>query len=532
MTTEATPPAGGVASRFVVHRRGGPGTVSPVLCAPGCVLLLDAVRHCAFVVDPCQEHRCLGDTSPYLRDGAPALWQPVTMWRPGTYQRRASWPVGLAILLVASLGVPASATTHRPDSVRLVPAPGTTFEIGGRVYGSTLDITAHEDGLALVEELTLDQYLLGIREVPFSWPEDALAAQAVAARTYLAWTLHRGRTSSGRTYDYDICASQACQVYAGLGAVNGPDGDRWLEAVEATAAEILVYEEAPAQALYSASAGSRTRANQDIWGGGPVPYLQPVDSPEIGVTPYERWVVPMSVEVFIRVFGAGGFAVGGQIRSVVVAGPPEGEGPRWLEVGTEAGITRIPVSTVRAVFNRHGPRLYPGIFPARRSESRRWHQAIMSYSFEVEFDAGEPLVFAAGVRAMLPAADLPHPGSIEIVGEGWGHAIGMSQWGAKAMADQGAGYREILGLYYGGLQPADGTGLIPEKVRVGLAWSRAEFTVTATGLFEVRLDDGSSTLAEPGKWRFTSTAGGVGMPAALGGSSSEPAVRFGRPRPR
>ena len=107
----------------------------------------------------------------------------------------------------------------------LVGDEGTEFTFEGRRYRGPIDLTAHADGIAVVETVQLDDYLAGIREVPFSWHEEALAAQAIAARTYLAWTLVRGRTRSGITYDYDICATTTCQVYAGAGVVDREDGD-------------------------------------------------------------------------------------------------------------------------------------------------------------------------------------------------------------------------------------------------------------------------------------------------------------------
>ena len=131
----------------------------------------------------------------------------------------------------------------------------------------------------MTETLSPESYLLGIREVPSSWPEEALKTQAVAARTYLAFTLSAGRTSSGERFSYDICATTACQVYRGHAELGTEGGLRWSEAVTATAGEILLYNGRPAQALYSSTAGPRTRESEDIFPGLDVPYLGAVDSP-------------------------------------------------------------------------------------------------------------------------------------------------------------------------------------------------------------------------------------------------------------
>ena len=154
-------------------------------------------------------------------------------------------------------------------------------------------VVASASGLALTETTSVDNYLAGIKEVPFGWPREALAAQVVAARTYLANTLRNGRSERGRRYGYDICASSACQVYVGTGHLGDEAGDRWVEAVTRTAREIITLDGAPILAVYSSSAGSRTMAVQDVWGGAALPYLQPVDSPEEGVSPYASWHVEL-----------------------------------------------------------------------------------------------------------------------------------------------------------------------------------------------------------------------------------------------
>ena len=86
------------------------------------------------------------------------------------------------------------------SSIEFVPGPGVVVEVDGRIYEGTLRVAIHDNGIAVTEKTSVDRYLLGIREVPFSWEAAALEAQVVAARTYLAWTLERRRSSKGRRY--------------------------------------------------------------------------------------------------------------------------------------------------------------------------------------------------------------------------------------------------------------------------------------------------------------------------------------------
>lgn len=418
-----------------------------------------------------------------------------------------------SMLLAAPQPVPA-ATLH--------PAPGTTLSIGRGGYTGTIDVTPFSDGVAVVETTTVDQYLDGINEVPSSWPAETLKAQAVAARTYLAWTLRRGRTAAGTRYGYDICATTACQVYRGPAEAAAP----WAQAVADSDNEILVYDGQPAQALYSSSSGHRTRANQDIWGGTAIPYLQPVDSPELDVSPYRSWKLEVPEEVFRRVFARAGYSFGGELSAVTVRSSGEGTGPVSVEVHSERGITLIPVTRFRAVFNVYGPELYPGLMPAARPDGRRWPQTILSYTFGVSY-AG-----AAGRTDLpLPAGDRGGSGSLTVTGEGWGHGVGMSQWGAMAMGSAGSSYEQILDLYYG-LQPVDGSNLLPETVRVGLSVARPWVAVTADGPFELVVPGYDPVMVGAGNWIFAPSGDEMRIVAPPGTRSDTPFLRLRHWEPR
>lgn len=446
-------------------------------------------------------------------------------------QRRRFRFAGVVALFLATGFLAPGAAGAQPGSdvieVTLHPEPGTEFIVGSRTYGGTLEIAWHRDGLAVVESLAIDDYLAGIREVPLSWPMEALKAQAVAARTYLAWTLDRGRSSDGRTYDFDICATTQCQVYAGTGVVRQADGGRWLGAIAETSNEILLYEGAPAQTLYSSSAGSRTRSVQDIWPGTGKPYLTAVDSPEAGVTPYESWRITLEVEVLRRIFAAAGITIGSEISAVEVNRQPDGAGPSSLVIDSEIGRVSVPATTVRTRINQYGPLLYPGVLPANRPSGTPWPQAFLSYTFDVEWTPGP----AAGFPSALPSEDLPSRGSVTFVGEGWGHGVGMSQWGAKAMADDGVDYHRILSHYYTGLAPRDGTGVLPDQVAVGLGWGWSFATVAATGPFELRINGVPAGEYGVGAWSFRNAGDGI---AVLSPDELRDATRWigARPWPR
>ncbi|NNF69808.1 MAG: SpoIID/LytB domain-containing protein [Acidimicrobiia bacterium] len=418
----------------------------------------------------------------------------------------------IAFLAGVFLMAPAVAgAEERVEVVALVPDEGERIVFGGRTYAGVITVRATNGVLVVTEVVDLDGYLGGIREVPFSWPEEALEAQAVAARTYLAWTLNRGRAGNGARYGFDICATTACQVYAGTGLVDRPSGEPWLDAVAATAGEILIYDGSPAQTLYSSSSGPRTRSVEDIWGGTPKPYLVAVDSAEEDATPYWQWSVELPVDAVTRILAEDGYRVGGDIREVEVQQTEDGGGIWRLAVETERGSVAVPNTTVRNAFNRHGTTLYPGLLPANRPTGGTWPQAILSYTFDVELLAPDGPSLPAPLIALLPPDDTPEDAVVVFEGTGWGHGVGMSQWGAKAMADQGFTHEEILAHYYGGLEPETSDEFVPDDVVVGLGWGGLEETFAATGVFELWANGVRVDAFGPGEWTMRLLSNGIAV---------------------
>ena len=436
--------------------------------------------------------------------------------------RRISLLSLIAAIALAFFPAPTALADSLPDTVELVPIGDTELGWGSGRFIGQLDVVAVDGKLGLVEARPLDDYLTGLREVPASWPDAALEAQAVAARSFLAWEMNKGRTGSARTYGFDICATQFCQVYRGSAIGRDPAAAPWVDAVYRTSGEVLLYNGSPAHTFYSSSAGSRTRPVQDVWGGGGSPYLVAVDSPEAGVTPYEQWTVELAGEDVRRVMAAAGIDTGGAITDAFVESPPEGGGRASVVVASKSGLTRLSASRFRAVMNVYGPELYPGLLPASRPDGRRWPQAVLSYTFDVEWDSGDSTT-APALLERLPAIDRTHQGRFVVTGEGWGHGVGMSQWGAKAMADQGAAYDEILAHYYGGLRPEQGE--LPDSVRIGLVEDALSITVVADGPFEVRANGISLGVAPAGDWEFRAISGGIAVvPPEEAAAGQGPAV--------
>lgn len=404
--------------------------------------------------------------------------------------RRFSLAVLVAALVLA--GAPAHAQADDAlfaDEVTVVGVDGSPIAFDGRRYAGTFTVRAVGDRVVLTERVDPDTYMRGIREVPASWEPAALRAQAIAARTYLAWRLDRGRSSSGRTYGYDICATAACQVYRG--GVGERGAGAWDVAVADTAGEILLHDGSPAQAMYSSTTSGRTRNFEDVFGGTPKPYLVSVPSPN-EPSPYVRWAIDVTYAQMRVIFREAGItALLYDLRVVTTA---DGDGP-WIVEGVFAdGVRRWTTWEFRGLMNRNANDALPDDFPALRPDGRRYPTTIPGPTYTVE----------RGFRYYLPNSQGPPlVGVYSFVGGGWGHDVGMSQFGAQAMALEGATHEEILAHYYSGLVPSDAGAYLPEALVVGLSFS--DEPVTVDGELAVSVDGAPVADGVEGSWRFEST---------------------------
>jgi hypothetical protein len=309
----------------------------------------------------------------------------------------------------------------------------------------------------VINEVGFEDYVKGISEVPAGWPVEALRAQAIAARTYALWVLENGAAGAAGDLGAQICATEGCQVYAGLAKERAPNGANWVAAVEATAGQVLLHQGKAIVAKYSSSNGGRS-----VSGGRP--YLKPVDDPDDARSPLHRWTLAVSFDDIGRAVAAPGPVTG--VRrdggSVVVgcAGPD----------GVPGELV-VPLTDFRAKLNASVPP------PPGRSRT------VPSIMFDLATDGGARTVTLAG--------------------RGYGHGIGMSQYGALGKANRGLRADAILAAYYGGVRPTTPpSGHIPASVRVAVDQGRPEVRAGATGPFRVL--DGKGTVVAAvatGAWR-------------------------------
>ena len=346
-------------------------------------------------------------------------------------------------------------------------------------YPGTLAVRRADDGtLSLVVTLSFESYLRGIAEVPPSWPAAALDAQAIAARSYaLATTGWSGQ--QGETLDTPICSTSSCQVYGGIPVEPVSDIGRWYAAVERTAGLVLLSDGRPADTVYFSTSNGHTYGNEAVFGSDPLPYLRPVVESDDGASPTSRWQARIGLHDLARFLSRAGAWPGGvPITSVA------GDGASVRVTGASGSPVMIDGSTFRDAVNTWAPCLRPGVYP----------------------QGGLPTTIPS--RWMTAASS---GGAMTVTGRGWGHGVGMVQWGAYGKALRGWSAARILGYYYGGLRPRHypEPGLIHVEVASGLTSVRLRASGAGATLDGEPVDAG--TLVITGGDQLS--VGGTAFPA-------------------
>lgn len=275
--------------------------------------------------------------------------------------------------------------------------------------GQEVKISVQVDGE--VREMALEDYVAGVvaAEISPDFPAEALKAQAVAARTYAAYKLANGRpeahTDADVCDDYHHCAAYidlAAEASARWGSEAETCENAIVDAVRATAGEVVTYEDEPIIAVFCAASGEKTEASADVWGSD-VPYLKNVDSPGGEACPKYKGEVRFTAKEFRD-----------KISKILPSADLTGAPSTWFKASE-----RSPAGGIKTV--RLGGVQVTGT------------------------DLREALGLNSTNFTVKTTAD-----SITFQTTGYGHGVGLSQYGAKYLAEQGEDYKAILSHYYTG----------------------------------------------------------------------------------
>ena len=297
--------------------------------------------------------------------------------------------------------------------------------VNGKRYRGTLVVAAPDGGLSVVNHLPLDDYLRSVVATEMGnrsrADSSALQAQAVAARSF-AYVKLNGRG------DFDVRASVVDQAYGGVDAENSAAS----EAVDATAGLMIRFQGRVASIFYHSTCGGSTAEPPEVWRMAGQPYLQAV-SDRIGSTnryycdgaPRFRWTrswnaseLNETVTQYLKSYSATAVPAGGpgQVRHLAANGKTKSGRTASVDIETARGAYVLRGDDIRYVLRTSSGELLPSAY------------------FSVEPEYGQDGILA----------------KVTLRGQGFGHGVGMCQWGALGRARAGQSFRQILGTYYPG----------------------------------------------------------------------------------
>ncbi|MDA8180715.1 MAG: SpoIID/LytB domain-containing protein [Desulfobacteria bacterium] len=272
------------------------------------------------------------------------------------------------------------------------------LRVGKREVAGRVRLLARRGDLLAVAVVPLEAYVAAVlsREAPRRFHPEALAALAVAVRTYAA-----GAAAKPRDPAYDVVGSVEDQVFDGTDGVAAV----FRQAADRTRGLVVLYRGELARTVYHSTCGGRTESAEYAWGKD-IPYLRSQLCDDCADSPVYRWEYRMSGAEGRRVARELGVPPGKDLRIAVTGRTPTGRAIR-VRISS-GGVSRE--------------------LQAAEFRKAAGYARVRSLKMEIVAAAGE----------------------WRITGEGWGHGVGMCQFGANGMARRGAGFREILARYYPG----------------------------------------------------------------------------------
>lgn len=281
--------------------------------------------------------------------------------------------------------------------IRIQPRRSPAVYLNGRQFRGAVDIIRQPNQTLLaINHLNVEEYVQGVlyHEVAPWWPMQALKAQAIVARTF---ALYQAKVNAHK--DYDLVSTSFSQVYGGSTSERG----RTNKAVGLSKDEVLTYKNKIFPTFYHATCGGRTERASNLWNIDLAP-LRGRECQFCQRSPHFRWKKKVTLQDIEKALKNGGFKV-----SVIKA-------IRIIDRDVSGRITDLEIISHNGKITLSGNRFRLGVGP----------NIIRSTNFTVEVKKGKAY----------------------FQGFGWGHGVGMCQWGAFFMARKGFNAEEILSYYY------------------------------------------------------------------------------------
>ena len=290
---------------------------------------------------------------------------------------------------------------------------GADIHVNNRRFRGDIDIIRTEKvNLLIINHLDIEDYVSGVlyHEVSHLWPMEALKAQAIASRTFAVY-----KTIEAIGKDYDLTNDIYSQVYGGRTS----ERYRTTRAVKETAGKILIYRNKVLSAYFHATCGGHTEDASLLWNvdipplrGGPCNYCTQ--------SPHFKWVATMPLADIERKLNDGGYRVK-DIQNITVSSRDPSGRAKSVSIINSLGTEELPANKFRLALD-------PNLF--------------RSTNFEISIRKGTAV----------------------LNGRGWGHGVGMCQWGAYYMSKRGFSADQILQFYYPGAAIVDLKYMVQESV--------------------------------------------------------------------
>jgi stage II sporulation protein D len=334
-------------------------------------------------------------------------------------------------------------TTYEPSTA---PAPAVSLlTVNGKKYRGSLNIDATGK---VINNLDMENYLKGVvpEEMPAYWLPEALKAQAIVARSYAlhAKTLQNNTTS---------------QVYGGYTS----EDSRSSAAIDATNGIVVKYNGNPVQTFFFSTSGGKTANVSDVWNSNQAsfPYLVTVDSPD-EESPYNTWTEHLSSRKILSNFGYGPNTV---LYDIQLHKPGQHGEVRGATLVTSEGTKSFGVTSplnelqIRKYFKTDSNYLKSNWFDITEQKTYKV-QGVSAITSQFGV-SGQLVQLAASTSAINSStvniqtasgviSKASDPATINANGKGYGHRIGMSQYGAQAMAKKGVSGVNIVKHYFPG----------------------------------------------------------------------------------
>lgn len=348
----------------------------------------------------------------------------------------------------------------------------TVVKCGYPYYGGLRFTQDAGGGMTVVNIVPLDDYVKGV--VPYemspSWPVEALKAQAVCARTY---ALTHIKTTHQRSYGFDLCDTTCCQAYKGV--YSGSQSAKVLEAVDGTSGVTMMYNGQYCDAVYSSSNGGGSESAVNVWGKD-IPYLVGKADPYEALVsiPNYNWSVSYTGAELQAKLIAAGYEKCGLVTEVHTAHSGTGNvtsltfidanGKSWTIYNTSGGGSKCrTLLSLRSI--HYTVSSDSGAASGSGTSGSGW---TVNGGGALDFSSGIAVIDGNGNITMVTEGSVITANGVESIGSaasgsgasgtvftfngsGWGHNVGMSQYGAYAMAQQGYAYQQILEFYYTGV---------------------------------------------------------------------------------